>query len=156
MSAATVAFSGFSKDKTPYKTAMHVRFPAGDGKIGAGFYLRIASSKMGIAAGAWGFDPEHPNAELLRHKSLFANTELDLPAALFGSKAVRFVADHFARRLSEPSATSFSGSSRSNRRVRSSTHASRSASSQLKSRTSSSRSRSRGSASKSSAGSGSR
>jgi len=135
----------FSKDETPYKTALHFRFPAGEGKIGAGFYLRIAADSMGVAAGAWGFDPpmiaryrdavvdpkqgktlraaidkvrkagpyelsqpeykrvpkgfdpDHANADLLRHKSLFASAEVGLPSAIFSSKAVPYVIDHFKR-----------------------------------------------------------
>jgi uncharacterized protein (TIGR02453 family) len=135
----------FSKDKTPYKTGMHFRLPCGDGKGGAGFYLRIAARSVGIAGGAWafdpkmmaryrkavvdpkqgkafraaidkvrkagpyelsepeykrvpkGFDPEHPNAELLRYKSFFASIELGLPKEFFSKQAVPFVVGHFKR-----------------------------------------------------------
>jgi uncharacterized protein (TIGR02453 family) len=50
----------FSKDKTPYKTAMHFMFPVGGGPMrsGPGYYLRIAENELGIAAGLFGFAPD--------------------------------------------------------------------------------------------------
>jgi uncharacterized protein (TIGR02453 family) len=135
----------FSKDKTPYKTAMHFRFPSGEGKNGASYFLRIAAGSVTMAGGAWGFDPkmmaryrkavvdpkqgkalraaiervrklgsyelsepeykrvpkgfdpEHPNADLLRYKSFFASTDVGLPDEIFGKRAVPFVIGHFKR-----------------------------------------------------------
>jgi uncharacterized protein (DUF2461 family) len=42
-----------------------------------------------------GFDPDHPNAEFLRHKGFGAMAELDLPDALFTAKAVPYVIERF-------------------------------------------------------------
>ena len=42
-----------------------------------------------------GFDPEHPNAEFLKHKGFGARAELDLPDALFTAKAVPYVMKRF-------------------------------------------------------------
>ena len=132
----------FSKDKTPYKTALHCIFPDGGSKANPGFYLRLAPGALGLAAGMMGFDadqleryraavidgrkgkalrdaierarkagpyelgapalkrvprgydPEHANAELLKHKGFGLHAEID-PAPMFGPKAVPFVIDRF-------------------------------------------------------------
>ena len=42
-----------------------------------------------------GLDPEHPHAELLRYKGLFAGRETKPPAALFGPKCVDFCLERF-------------------------------------------------------------
>jgi uncharacterized protein (TIGR02453 family) len=44
----------FSKDKTPYKTALHLRFAAG--KLSPALMLRITPDELGLAAGCFGFD----------------------------------------------------------------------------------------------------
>ena len=137
----------FSKDKTPYKTALHFRFPSGDprDKGGSGLFLRVASNSLTVAGGAFGFDPkkldryrravvdpkqgkalrvaidkvlkagpyalsdpdlkrvpkgfdpEHPNAELLRFKGFYAHADLPMPKAIFGSQAVPHVIAHFKK-----------------------------------------------------------
>jgi uncharacterized protein (TIGR02453 family) len=132
----------FSRDKTPYKTALHCIFPEGDSKASPGFYLRLAPGSLGVAAGLMGFDPrqleryrkavvdprrgralreamekarkagpyelsapalkrvprgydaEHPNAALLKHKGFGLHAELD-PAPLFGPEAVAFTIARF-------------------------------------------------------------
>jgi len=50
----------FSKDKTPYKTALHFIFAGGDGplKVNPAFYLRVAPASLGLGAGIFGFDPD--------------------------------------------------------------------------------------------------
>jgi len=47
----------FSKDKTPYKTGLHLIFRDG-GKAGPGFFLRIAPGGFGLAGGMMAFDPK--------------------------------------------------------------------------------------------------
>jgi uncharacterized protein (DUF2461 family) len=42
-----------------------------------------------------GFDPDHPNVDLLRHKSLFAGARFDQPAELFDKRCVPYVIDRF-------------------------------------------------------------
>lgn len=48
----------FSKDKTPYKTALHFIFSAGQGSRNENpaYYLRLAADELGLAAGLFGFD----------------------------------------------------------------------------------------------------
>jgi len=132
----------FSKDKSPYKTGLHLIFRDG-GKTGPGFYLRIAPGVLGLGAGIMGFDlrqlerfreavvdpgrgralrqavakvrkagpyeltepalkrvprgydPAHPNADLLKHKGFGAVAEIDLPDALFTARAVPYAVERF-------------------------------------------------------------
>ena len=48
----------FSKDRRPYKDALHFVFAEGDHRHGAGFYLRFAPKELAIAGGAFGFNPD--------------------------------------------------------------------------------------------------
>jgi len=54
----------FSKDKTPYKTALHLMFCAGAGRAteNPGFFIQIAAGHVGFAAGMFGFSPAQLNA----------------------------------------------------------------------------------------------
>jgi uncharacterized protein (TIGR02453 family) len=49
----------FSRDKTPYKTNVGVRFPHGAGKDihGPGYYLHLAPNEVFMGAGMWHPDP---------------------------------------------------------------------------------------------------
>jgi uncharacterized protein (TIGR02453 family) len=46
----------FSKDKTPYKTALHLRYAAT--KTSPALMFRITRDSLGVAAGCFGFDPK--------------------------------------------------------------------------------------------------
>ena len=50
----------FSRDKTPYKTNVGLRFPHGAGKDihGPGYYLHLAPGEVFMAGGIWRPDPE--------------------------------------------------------------------------------------------------
>ncbi len=50
----------FSKDKTPYKTALHLLFTHGEGRLteSPGFFLRIAPEGLGLGAGQFHFDKD--------------------------------------------------------------------------------------------------
>jgi len=52
----------FSRDKTPYKTNVGLRFPHGAGKDihGPGYYLHLAPNEVFMGAGMW-----HPNPDAL-------------------------------------------------------------------------------------------
>lgn len=56
----------FSKDKTPYKTAIHFIFWEGTGKAkdSPAFYMRFDDKNLGLAVGMMGFSPE----ELSRYR----------------------------------------------------------------------------------------
>jgi len=43
-----------------------------------------------------GFDPNHPNAELLKHKGLYASFEMKIPPEFFGPAFVDFCFERFA------------------------------------------------------------
>ncbi len=134
----------FSKDKTPYKTGLFIRFNEGDAKGASGFGLHIHAKGLEMMGGAFGFedtalaryrqavddakrgpalvraaqsvtrkgyaisepfykrvprefDAQHPRADWLRHRSLYAHrAKTPAPKELFGPKAVDFCLGHFA------------------------------------------------------------
>jgi uncharacterized protein (TIGR02453 family) len=133
----------FSKDKTPYKTGLFIRFGEGQGKGTSGFGVRIHATGSGMMGGAFGFedaaleryrqavddakrgpalvkavaavakkgyaisephykrvpkgfDPDHPRADWLRHRSLYVyRNDSPAPRALFGPEAVAFCLERF-------------------------------------------------------------
>ena len=135
----------FSKDKTPYKTGLFLRFPEGDPKNKglAAFGIHIHAKGWGVMGGSFAledellaayrdavldarkgkallqaiaavekagfelnephykrvprsFDAEHPRAEWLRYRALYAHRdEQPVPKALFGSGAVDFCLERF-------------------------------------------------------------
>jgi uncharacterized protein (TIGR02453 family) len=56
----------FAKDKTPYKTALIMRFAAG--KTSPAYMLRITPTALGIAVGMFGFEPD----QLARYRDAVA------------------------------------------------------------------------------------
>jgi uncharacterized protein (DUF2461 family) len=50
-----------------------------------------------------GCDAEHRNAEYLRHKGLYAHSEMKAPAAILSNDAVAFVIEHFVQMKPIPS-----------------------------------------------------
>lgn len=133
----------FSKDKTPYKTALHLIFTQQGRKDLPGYYMRISQCELGLMAGMFGFaapqlaryrnavadpksgkalrscleksmaaapvelggesykrvpkgfDPEHPNADLLRHKGLYLGSDEKLPDEIFDQRAVAYCTRRF-------------------------------------------------------------
>jgi uncharacterized protein (TIGR02453 family) len=134
----------FSKDKTPYKTALHLIFTQAGRKDMPGYYMRISEGELGLMAGMFGFsteqlakyreaaadprkgralratlekatragpvevggetykrvpkgfDPDHPNADLLRHKGLYLGSDEKLPDPLFDKRAVAYCSKRFS------------------------------------------------------------
>lgn len=136
----------FSKDKTPYKTAMGILFWEGPGKKmdNPGFYFHLERSRLMLFAGMHtfskamlkqyrasvvhskhgpgltraitkvfangayqlggnhykrvpsGFDPEHKNAELLKHNGLYAYFEIDkLPVELYAEEILEYCFERY-------------------------------------------------------------
>jgi len=81
----------FSKDKTPYKTALHLRF-ASD-KRSPALMFRITCSSLGVAAGCFGFDPK----QLARYRNGLGD-----PAALRALRSAITKAEKAGYALPEP------------------------------------------------------
>jgi hypothetical protein len=54
-------------------------------EIGGRHYKRVPA----------GYDPGHPNAELLKHNGLYAGCELKIPEELFSARLVDFCFDRY-------------------------------------------------------------
>ncbi len=135
----------FSKDKTPYKTALYIHFLEGmaETKNDPAGLLMVDADKVVLGVGAWGFakdrlaawraavvdpkqgpalrramakaeaagftdlggahyktmpkgfDPDHPNAELLRFNGFFLSRSEKLPKALYGPEFVDYAMDAY-------------------------------------------------------------
>jgi uncharacterized protein (TIGR02453 family) len=81
----------FSKDKTPYKTALHLRF-ASD-KLSPALMFRITRNSLGVATGCFGFDPK----QLARYRKALSD-----PAALRALRSAITKAEKAGYALPEP------------------------------------------------------
>lgn len=81
----------FSKDKTPYKTALHLRFASE--KLSPALMFRISAGSLGVAAGCFGFDPK----QLARYRKALGDA-----SALRGLRSAIAKAEKAGYALPEP------------------------------------------------------